>query len=143
MDKTPKSILVVDDELLIRDLLYDFFSERDWQVTVCESADKAIEQLKNRRFEIVVVDLKLPESDGLSLIGKIKAFFPDLPILIVTGFPSLESAISAVRLKVEDYIVKPFNINKLFKTVDSIIENRRNIKKAHEEETEDYHHKNP
>ncbi len=125
MDITPKSILIVDDELLIRDLLYDFFSERNWQVTVCESADKAMEQLKNRRFELVIVDLKLPESDGISLIGKVKAFFPDLPILIVTGFPSLESAIAALRLKVEDYIVKPFNINKLYKTADSIIENRR------------------
>jgi DNA-binding response OmpR family regulator len=125
LDITPKSILIVDDELLIRDLLYDFFSERNWQVTVCESADKAMEQLKNRRFELVIVDLKLPESDGISLIGKVKAFFPDLPILIVTGFPSLESAIAALRLKVEDYIVKPFNINKLYKTADSIIENRR------------------
>ena len=125
MDITPKSILIVDDELLIRDLLYDFFSERNWQVTVCESADKAMEQLKNRRFELVIVDLKLPESDGISLIGKVKAFFPDLPILIVTGFPSLESAIAALRLKVEDYILKPFNINKLYKTADSIIENRR------------------
>lgn len=138
LDNTPRSILIVDDELLIRDLLYDFFSERNWQVAVCESADKALEQLKNRRFEIVVVDLKLPESDGISLIGKVKAFFPDLPIVIVTGFPSVESAIAAVRLKVEDYIVKPFNINKLYKTVDSIIDSRRHLVKKTAEETENY-----
>lgn len=133
MDTTPKSILIVDDELLIRDLLYDFFSERNWQVAVCEAADKAMEQLKNRRFEIIIVDLKLPESDGISLIGKVKAFFPDLPVVIITGFPSLDSAIAAIRLKIEDYIVKPFNINKLYKTVDAIIENRRSLHKPVEE----------
>ena len=137
MDCSPKSVLVVDDELLIRDLLYDFFTERNWSVAVCDSSDRAMEQLKTRRFDIALVDLKLPESDGLALIGKVKAFFPELPTMIITGFPSLDSAISAVRLKVEDYVVKPFNINKLFKAVDAIVESRREARENANSRTED------
>lgn len=137
MDCSPKSVLVVDDELLIRDLLYDFFTERNWSVSVCDSSDKALELLKTRRYDIALIDLKLPDSDGLALIGKIKAFFPDLPSMIVTGFPSLESAISAVRLKIDDYVVKPFNINKLYKAVDAIVESRRKAREEANSRTED------
>ncbi len=123
----PRSILVVDDELLIRDLLYDFFTERDWHVSVCDTADKALELLKNRRYEIALVDLKMPEIDGISLIKKIKAHHSDLPVVIITGFPSVETAIEGIRMKVEDYIVKPFNINKLYKTIDAIAEQRLKV----------------
>ena len=118
----PRSILIVDDELLIRDLLYDFFTDRDWHVSVCDSADKALELIKNRQYEIALIDLKIPEIDGISLIKKLKAHLSDLPVVIMTGFPSLETAIEGIQLKVEDYIVKPFNINKLYKTINAIAE---------------------
>jgi len=117
-----KSILIVDDELLIRDLLYDFFTERDWLVSVADSAEKGIELFKNRRFEMVMVDLKMPEVDGIDFIKKIRAISATVPIIMMTGFPSLESAVEALRLKIDDYIIKPFNINKLYKTVTAIAE---------------------
>ncbi|MCP4705554.1 MAG: response regulator [candidate division Zixibacteria bacterium] len=117
-----KNILVVDDELLIRDLLYDFFSEKNWIVSVSDSSSKALEILKTRRFDLALIDLKMPEIDGLELITSIKARYPTLPIVIITAFPSFDSAIEALRLKIDDYITKPFNINKLFKTVCGILQ---------------------
>ncbi|HHI03322.1 MAG: hypothetical protein DRP51_06835 [Candidatus Zixiibacteriota bacterium] len=116
-----KNILIVDDELLIRDLLYDFFSEKNWIVSVSDSGRNALEILKTRRFDLALVDLKMPEFDGISLIKSIIARYPTLPIVIITAFPSFESAVEALRLKVDDYITKPFNINKLFKTVCEIL----------------------
>ena len=116
-----KNILIVDDELLIRDLLYDFFSEKNWIVSVSDSGSNALEILKTRRFDLALVDLKMPEIDGISLIKSIKSRYPALPIVIITAFPSFESAVEALRLKIEDYITKPFNINKLFKTVCEIL----------------------
>ena len=116
-----KNILIVDDELLIRDLLYDFFSEKNWIVSVSDSGSKALEILKTRRFDLALVDLKMPEIDGIELIKSIKARYPSLPIVIITAFPSCESAVEALRLKIDDYITKPFNINKLFKTVCEIL----------------------
>ncbi len=120
-----KNILIVDDELLIRDLLYDFFTERDWMVSVADSAEKGTELFKNRRFDLVMVDLKMPEVDGIDFIRKIRAMSATVPIIMMTGFPSLESAIEALRLKIDDYIIKPFNINKLYKTVTAIIEQKQ------------------
>lgn len=116
-----KNILIVDDELLIRDLLYDFFSEKNWIVSVSDSGSRALELLKTRRFDLALIDLKMPDIDGIDLIKSMQARYPSLPIVIITAFPSFESAVEALRLKIEDYITKPFNINKLFKTVCDIL----------------------
>nr|MBN2276257.1 response regulator [candidate division Zixibacteria bacterium] len=134
-----KNIIIIDDELLIRDLLYDFFSEKDWGVSVFDTAERALESLKNRKYDIALVDLKMPEIDGIALIKKIRDLYPDLPVVIMTAFPSVETAIEALRVKVEDYIIKPFNINKLYKAMDDIAEN--NHSRAGDRRTEDveYH----
>ncbi len=120
-----RNILIVDDELLIRDLLYDFFSEKNWLVSVSDSAGNALEVLKTRQFDLALIDLKMPEIDGIALVKNIRTRFPSLPIIIITAFPSFESAIDALRLRVEDYITKPFNINSLFKTACQLIEKPR------------------
>ncbi len=117
-----RNIVVIDDELLIRDLLYDFFSEKDWGVSVHDTGETALEAIKTKKYDIVLVDLKIPEIDGITIARKIKAIAPGLPVVIMTAFPSVETAIDALHLKLEDYIVKPFNINKLYKTLDEIIE---------------------
>lgn len=115
------SILVVDDELLIRDLLYDFFNNQGWQIAVAENGKKALELLKGQSFDLVLSDIKMPELDGLSLTARLRETHPDLPVILMTGFPSVESAVEALRAKAEDYIIKPFNINQLFKLIDSKI----------------------
>jgi DNA-binding NtrC family response regulator len=118
-------ILVVDDELLIRDLLYDFFITQDWDITVAEDGQKAIDCLKNREFDIVLTDLKMPDIDGMDLTGRIRNLYGDLPVVIMTGYPSLDSALEALRHKVDDYIIKPFNVNQLFKVVKKAVESGR------------------
>jgi DNA-binding NtrC family response regulator len=118
-------ILVVDDELLIRDLLYDFFISQGWDIVVAEGGQKAIDYLKNQRFDVVLTDLKMPEVDGMDLTGRIRNLYGDLPLIIMTGYPSLDSAVEALRYKVDDYIVKPFNVNQLFKTVKKVVELKR------------------
>lgn len=115
-----RNIIVIDDELLIRDLLYDFFSEKDWNVSVFDSGEKALEALRNRRYDVCLVDLKMPEIDGLSLVKKMRVLSPSMPVVIMTAFPTVETAVEALRLRVDDYIIKPFNINKLYKTLDEI-----------------------
>jgi DNA-binding NtrC family response regulator len=120
-----RSIVIIDDELLIRDLLYDFFSERNWQVSVYESADKCLEALRSRSYDVALVDIKMSEMDGLSLAAKIRDIYPSLPVVLMTAFPSVENAIEGIRLKVEDYFIKPFNINKLYKMIESLVEQRQ------------------
>ena len=111
------SILIVDDELLIRDLLYDFFQQQGWDVAVAEDGRRALEILKNKKIDLLLTDLKMPEIDGLHLTSAVKQQYPGMPVIIMTGYPSVDSAIEALRYKVEDYVIKPFNINKLYKTI--------------------------
>jgi len=118
-------ILVVDDELLIRDLLYDFFSSQGWDIVVADGGQKAVQYLRNQQFDLVLTDLKMPDMDGLDLTGKIRSLYRDLPVIIMTGFPSFDSAVAALRNKVEDYVVKPFNINQLFKAAKKAVEDHR------------------
>ena len=113
------SILVVDDELLIRDLLYDFFNGQGWQISVAESGEKALEILRSKKIDVMLTDLRMPEMDGLSLTSQVRQSHPDIPVVIMTGYPSVDSAVAALRIKVADYITKPFNINELCRTVES------------------------
>lgn len=115
------SILVVDDELLIRDLLYDFFSGQGWQIAVAENGDKAIDILNSRDINLLLTDIRMPEMDGLALTAYTREHFPEIPVVIMTGFPSVDSAVTALRSKVADYVIKPFNINQLYKTVEASV----------------------
>lgn len=115
------SILVVDDELLIRDLLYDFFTDQGWDISVAESGEKALDILRSRKFDLVLTDLKMPAMDGLTLTTEVRENYPELPVVIMTGYPSVDSAVSALRQKVADYIIKPFNINQLYKVLEEKI----------------------
>ena len=79
---TQPSILVVDDELLIRDLLYDFFSGQGWRIAVAENGEKALAVLQDKEIDLVLSDIKMPEMDGLQLAETLKERHPDLNIFI-------------------------------------------------------------
>jgi len=119
------SILVVDDELLIRDLLYDFFTGQGWDISVAEDGEKALEIMRARDFDLVLTDIKMPEMDGLDLTTHVKQSHPDLPVVLMTGFPSVDTAVEALRKKVDDYVIKPFNINQLYKLVEARVKDRK------------------
>ncbi|MCK4574500.1 MAG: response regulator [candidate division Zixibacteria bacterium] len=115
------SILVVDDELLIRDLLYDFFNQQGWDISIAENGEKALDILREKKVDLVLTDLRMPDMDGLALTTELRKDHPHLPVIIMTGYPSVDSAITALRQKVADYVIKPFNINKLYKTIEAKI----------------------
>jgi len=119
---TTPSILVVDDELLIRDLLYDFFQQQGWTIAVAESGERALEILRSRKIDLLLTDIKMPQMDGLALTQQVRSLYPQLPVVLMTGYPSVETAVEGLKAKVEDYIIKPFNINKLFKVLKSQLE---------------------
>jgi YesN/AraC family two-component response regulator len=115
------SLLVVDDELLIRDLLYDFFNGQGWTISVADNGNKAMSIMETKQIDIVLTDIKMPGMDGLELAAWVRENHPATPVVIITGYPSVETAVSAIRTKVTDYITKPFNINQLLKTLEANI----------------------
>ncbi|MFH2050662.1 MAG: response regulator [bacterium] len=122
------SILIVDDELLIRDLLYDFFVNQGWQPSMAENGQKAMAILEKQRVDLVLTDIRMPEMDGLELTSEMRQLYPDIPVIIMTAYPTVESAVEALRNKVSDYITKPFNINQLFKSVIAQLETKKRKK---------------
>lgn len=128
------SILVVDDELLIRDLLYDFFTGQGWDIAVAESGQKALNIMRQKKVDLVLTDIKMPEMDGMDLTVKLRQEYPEVPVVVMTGYPSVESAIQALRQRVADYVTKPFNINELYKSIEQHLEESRAAKSSNTDE---------
>lgn len=122
-----RCILVVDDELLIRDLLYDFFNSQGWKISVAENGEKALEILEKGHVDLLLTDLKMPDMDGMTLTRNAKKNHPDLPVVVMTGYPSVDTAVEALRAKVADYIIKPFNINQLYKVVQAQLSGKEDL----------------
>jgi DNA-binding response OmpR family regulator len=117
-------LLIVDDELLIRDLLYDYFAAREFDISVADCGQKALSLMSESDFDTVILDLKMPGMDGLQLTDNIREDGSDVPIIIVTGYPSMDSAIAALRHHVDDYFVKPVNLTHLRRAVESALARR-------------------
>ncbi len=117
-------VLVIDDELLIRDLLYDFFSARNYEIILADSGAKALQVLNSEKVDLVLTDLKMADMDGLEMIKRADLGKNGPPVIVMTGFPSVDSAIEALRLKVADYIIKPFNMNRLVESIENILEEK-------------------
>ena len=113
MNKKSKHILVVDDEESIRELLAEYLNNCGYEVTCAASGQEALSYYKSNRFDVVVSDLMMGPIDGMELLGEIKKFDPDSVFIMITGFPSIESALEAVKKGAKDFIYKPFNIDEI------------------------------
>lgn len=111
------SILVVDDEEVLRCLLSDVVSEMGYAVEVAAGGDEALGMIARGRFEIIITDLKMPGMSGMELVRKARSIIPTLSVIVMTGYPSLETALEALREGAHDYITKPFHLESVKKSV--------------------------
>ena len=110
---SPYSVLVVDDEPSIGKLLKKEMSTPARAVSTAESAHQAREMLRRNTYEVAVLDLRLPDADGLDLLVEIRQHSPDVEVIIITGHGNIDSAVEAMKLGAYDYITKPFNLEEL------------------------------
>ncbi len=103
-----KSILVVDDEEFIRQNLFRIFEEEKYKVYLVNDGKSALQIVNNEQIDVVLLDLNLPDMNGLEVLLKIKKDHPELLVIIITGYASVESAVEAIKLGAYDYIKKPF-----------------------------------
>lgn len=113
-----EKILIIDDELLIRNFLAETLRRKKFEVTAVENGQKAIALLKNSSFDMVISDMKLPDFTGIEILKKIKEVSPNTVVVIVTGFGSIENAVEAMRLGAFNYLIKPFSPD----TIEAVIE---------------------
>ena len=107
------SVLVVDDEPSIGKLLKKELSSPGRAMQTAETAHQAREMLRRSLYEVVILDLRLPDADGLDLLVEIRQHLPDIEVIIITGHGNIDSAVEAMKLGAYDYITKPFNLEEL------------------------------
>lgn len=121
-------ILVVDDEEIMRSSLSDWLKEDGYYVQAVEDGYKAIEKVKEEEWDLAVVDLKMPKIDGLEVLEKIRKMKPEVPVIIVTAYATIDTAVMAIKAGAADYIVKPFNPEEISIVIAKLVEHRRIIK---------------
>jgi len=122
---TKANLLVVDDELIVRDSLDKWFREEGYDVTVADSAQDALTKMAARRFDLALVDIKMPGTDGVELQRRMHEIDPDMLVIIMTGYASVETAVAALKNGAYDYVSKPFDPDDIAHTVHNALSHRR------------------
>jgi DNA-binding NtrC family response regulator len=119
-----KKILFVDDDPQMRELISDFFNAGEYSIVVAENGKSALDQITNFEFDAVITDLRMPEMDGLTLLREIRALDPIVPVILITAFGSIESAVEAIKDGATNFVPKPFKVNTLKAIIDKAIEQK-------------------
>jgi two-component system response regulator PilR (NtrC family) len=119
------SVLVIDDEEVMREVLEVLLSREGYDVHVVSDAHAGLELARNTSFDAAVVDVMMPGMDGLTALGELKAIDEDLPVVMVTAFASVETALTAMKKGAFDYITKPFKNDEVAAVIRNAVERTR------------------
>jgi DNA-binding NtrC family response regulator len=122
------NILIVDDEAVVRDSLGKWFSEEGYNVDTAASAKEALLKLPVERWDLALLDIKMPGMDGLELQRKMREAHPEIILIIMTGYASVETAVQALKDGAYDYITKPFDPDDLTHVIHKALEHYRMTK---------------
>ncbi len=116
-----KNILIVDDEAVIREGMRRILESEGYFVETSASGRAAIEKIQEKDFDVVVTDLKMPGMDGIEVLKAIKILQPDVPVIIITGYSTVDTAVEAMKSGAFDYIAKPFTPEQITEKVQKAI----------------------
>ena len=111
--KRKRNVLVVDDEKTVCASCRKILTKEGYNVDVASSGKEALSKVKGNGFDVVVTDWKMPEIDGIEVARRIKEENPNIVVILITGYPSVETSIEAIRSGVSDYVPKPFTPQEL------------------------------
>jgi len=119
-------ILLVDDDETIRDTLYELLSEY-YICQTAETAEKAFARLEADQYDVVLTDISMPGLSGLELLGHVRQMFPDTPVIIISGIGDQEHAQGLIKLGAFDFLLKPFSLDVVEKSVKRAVEYRNRL----------------
>lgn len=132
------SVLVVDDDAGIRKTLSRILEKERYLVETVENGEQAIEASSERFFNVVLIDIRLPDMEGTELLERLKETEPRVLKIIITGYPSLKNAIEAVNKGADGYILKPFDASGLLAMIRKRLKNQRESMKYSEKKVVEY-----
>ncbi|MBG6060893.1 DNA-binding NtrC family response regulator [Flavobacterium sp. CG_9.1] len=115
-------ILLIEDDVAFCKLLEKFLIKKTFDVTTAFSAAEAKSNLKSTEFDLIITDLRLPDYDGITLMSEIKMTHPTIPILLMTGYADVSTAVKAIKNGAADYISKPFNPEEVLLVINNALQ---------------------
>lgn len=122
---TPGKLLIVDDELSVRDSLGKWFREEGYEVATSENAGEALTRLAQQRWDVALVDIKMHGTDGIELQRRMHELDPELIVVMMTGYASVETAVAALKNGAYDYVTKPLDPDEIAHLVKNAIDHKR------------------
>ncbi len=114
-------ILVVDDEDALRMVLSSELSSSGYEVATASDGDEAITVIQNKKFDLVLLDIKMPKVDGFEVLKFIKKNYPAVKVIMLTGFADLKNAIESKKHGAEDFVSKPYDLVDLLTTIERVL----------------------
>jgi len=118
------NILIVDDDPDICQYMKTLLESTGYQASAVSDPTQVLDKVRAETFHVLIVDLMMPKMDGIELIGQIRKHDSDVAIIVSTGYPSVDTAIDAMKLKVSDYVRKPFDVDDFRSTVASVLKEK-------------------
>ncbi len=118
-------ILIVDDEAPQLELIGGFLKKQGFDVVEAEGGERGLEKFRQESFDLVLTDQKMPKMSGLDLLKAIRAMNPEAPVIVMTAFGSIETAVSAIKEGASDYLTKPLNLDELLHRIEAVKERNR------------------
>lgn len=115
-------VLLVDDDITILKSFMPALQEAGYNVSIAENGSEAVTKLKSTMFHLVITDLNMPGYNGIQVLQKAKQLYPECVVIILTGFGDLSSAVDALRLDADDYLLKPCDPDEFFLRVERSLE---------------------
>jgi DNA-binding response OmpR family regulator len=137
-ERQESRILLIDDEESVRKSLAFILEDEGYVVDVAENGQEAIRKSKANLYNLALVDVRLPDMDGISLLPQMRETVPKMVKIVVTGYPSLANSIGAVNNGADGYIIKPYSVEHLLRTIKDHLQKQRETAKFDEKKVIDF-----
>jgi putative two-component system response regulator len=133
------SVLIVDDDPFVLESLSTLLHEYSYSAVACENAGYAMDKLQEDNIDVVLTDVAMPGITGIEFLGSIRAVFPEIPVILMTGFAELDTAVDAIKKGAFDFIIKPYKPDYIIHAIAKAVNHRRlsQIEKNYKEMLED------
>jgi DNA-binding NtrC family response regulator len=131
-------ILIVDDDENIRKVIATILEDDGYNVESVDTAKKAIERTKRKFYNLALIDIRLPDMEGIELLAKMRNTTPKMRKIIITGYPTLQNAIEAVNRGADAYIMKPFDMEKVLQTIKDQLRKQEEEKKYSQDKVAEF-----
>ena len=137
-EREQASILIIDDDPIVRESHETALKAKGYDVDLATNGKEAIAKSKAKLYNLALVDLRLPDMDGIELLTTMREAVPKMVKIIITGYPSMQNAIEAVNRGADAYIVKPYSMEDLLRKVQEQLQKQQEAKKYSEEKVKEF-----